>query len=73
MEKALSHYDPGRIRAYPWPIKAHYWLGVAYEKSGWNAKAIGQYEEFLDIWKDADPGIKEVDDARARLAQLKNL
>jgi hypothetical protein len=47
-------------------------LGIAYEQSGWTGKAIEQYEEFLDIWKDADPGIAEVEDARERLARLKD-
>jgi hypothetical protein len=46
-------------------------LGLAYEKSGWNKKAIEKYEEFLDIWKNADPGIKEVQDAKERLKKLR--
>ena len=35
------------------------------------AKAIEHYEKFLDLWKDVDPGIAKVDDARERLAGLK--
>jgi len=35
------------------------------------AKAIYNYEKFRDLWKDADPGIAEVEDAPKRLAGLK--
>jgi hypothetical protein len=43
-----------------------------YEERGWPGKAIEHYEKFLDLWKDADPGITEVEDARKRLAGLKS-
>jgi serine/threonine protein kinase/Tfp pilus assembly protein PilF len=70
-EKVLSRYDSWRALSTIWAVKAHYLLGLAYEKSGWSKKAIQQYEQFLDIWKDADPGIPEVEDAKQRLKVLK--
>jgi hypothetical protein len=34
-------------------------------------KAIEHYTKFLSLWKDADPGKAEVEDARERLVGLK--
>jgi len=69
-EKVLSRYDELRVWSAPQCVEDHYLLGTAYEKSGWTGKAIEQYQEFLEIWQDADPGIPSVEDARRRLASL---
>ncbi len=53
-------------------VKSFYMLGKINEEQGDTSKAIAHYEKFLDLWKDADPGIVEVEDAKKRLAELKN-
>jgi tetratricopeptide (TPR) repeat protein len=72
LEGMLSRYDEIRAWLPVWSAKAHYLLGLAYEKSDWNSKAAEKYEEFLDLWEDADSGIPEVEDAEKRLARLKS-
>ena len=51
--------------------KSHFKLGEVYEKLGNQDKAIEHTEKFLDMWKDADPGLPEVEDAREALKRLK--
>jgi serine/threonine protein kinase/Tfp pilus assembly protein PilF len=60
----LYHYRLGIHPLY------HYRLGILYEEKGYSRKAIEQYEKFLDLWKDVDPGFVKVEDARKRLAGL---
>jgi serine/threonine protein kinase/tetratricopeptide (TPR) repeat protein len=71
LEKMLSKYGEGRVASEIRAVKAYYLLGLAYQRSGWNSRAIEQYEKFLEIWKDSDPGIPEFEDAKQRLAALK--
>ncbi|MDH3890622.1 MAG: protein kinase [candidate division Zixibacteria bacterium] len=71
-EQLLSTFSEDRLQWTIESVKLHYYLGTAYEESGWNDKAIEQYETFLDIWKDADSGLVAVDDAKERLAKLKS-
>ena len=59
---------PGYFDLY---AKSYYMLGKIYEKKGWPGKAIEHYQKFLDLWKDADPDLPEVADARERVARLK--
>ena len=50
--------------------KSFYMLGKICEAQNDKVTAIEHFEKFLDLWKNADLGIAEVDDARERLAGL---
>jgi serine/threonine protein kinase/tetratricopeptide (TPR) repeat protein len=76
LEKAIAEYeritafDPkSRDRRLISPLD-HYRLAGLYEQKGNKGKARARYERFLELWKDADPGQPEVEDAKARLSVL---
>ncbi len=48
-----------------------YLQGLLSDVEQKNAEAIEQYEIFLEIWKDADPELAEVTEARERLEALR--
>ncbi len=49
---------------------AHLELGRAYALAGDKSKAKSAYQDFLSLWKDADPGIPILDEAKAEFAKL---
>jgi eukaryotic-like serine/threonine-protein kinase len=50
---------------------AHLGLGRAYALQGDTARARTAYEDFLTLWKDADPDIRILKQAKAEYAKLK--
>ena len=62
---ATGRFNYGDVYA-----KSFYMLGKIYEEMGWKGKAIENYEKFLEFWKNADPGLPEVEDAKTRLSSL---
>jgi len=54
-------------------VRSYYRLGKINEQQGKNVEAAEHYRKFLELWKDADPGLPEVEDARKCLAAIPSL
>jgi serine/threonine protein kinase/tetratricopeptide (TPR) repeat protein len=67
-QKILDH--PGIVTNEPIAALAHLGLGRAYALAGDKAKAAAAYQDFLALWKDADPDIPILKEAKAEYAKL---
>jgi len=67
-QKILDH--PGILVGDPLGVLAHLQLGRAYATQGDVAKARAAYQDFLTLWKDADPDIPVLKQAKAEYAKL---
>ena len=78
IERARKEYEKiifltnGRLFYGDIYAKSYYMLGKIYQQKGWEGKAIEHYERFLNLWKDADPDIPELIDARKQLKALQS-
>jgi hypothetical protein len=67
-QKILDHR--GIVGMDPIGALAHLQLGRAFALSGDKIKATAAYEDFLALWKDADPGVPILRQARAEYDRL---
>ena len=67
-EKILSHR--GVVTNEPIGALARLQLGRAYKMQGDTAKAKAAYQDFFTLWKDADPDIPILKQAKAEYAKL---
>ena len=67
-QKILDHR--GIVVNQPIGALAHLYIGRAYAKQGDTVKAKAAYQDFLTLWKDADPNIPILKQAKEEYAKL---
>ena len=60
----------GLVRDFPWAAFARLQSARAFRLSGDKPKARAAYQDFLTLWKDADPDIPVLKQAKAEYAKL---
>ncbi len=68
-QKIIDH--PGLAGYRPVGALAHLGLARAYTRQGDTTRARAKYQDFLALWKDADPDIPILKEAKAEYAKLK--
>jgi eukaryotic-like serine/threonine-protein kinase len=69
-QKFIDHR--GRVGNFPWGALARLQLGRAYVLSGDKTKAKIAYQDFLALWRDGDPGIPVLKQAKVEYAKLQS-
>ena len=67
-QKFIDHR--GLVLNFPWGALARLGLARAYAMQGDTAKAKAAYQDFLTLWKDADPDIPIFIAAKSEYAKL---
>jgi hypothetical protein len=67
-QKLLDHR--GIVANFLTGSLAHLQIGRAYAMTGDTAKAKAAYQDFFTLWKDADPDIPILKEAKAEYAKL---
>ena len=67
-QKFIDHR--GLVVNFPWGALARLGLARAYAMQGETAKAKAAYQDFLTLWKDADPDVPILIQAKAEYAKL---
>ncbi len=68
-QKFIDHY--GLVGNFPWGALARLGMARAYVLQGDTVKARAAYQEFLTLWKDADPDLPIYQQAKAEYAKLR--
>jgi hypothetical protein len=68
-QKVLDH--PGVVLNFVVGPLAHLQLGRAYAIAGDEAKARAAYQDFFALWKDADPDIPILKQAKTEYAKFR--
>jgi serine/threonine protein kinase/tetratricopeptide (TPR) repeat protein len=67
-QRIIDH--PGVTINFPTGVLAHLQLGRAYAMAGDDAKAKVAYQDFFNLWKNADPDVPILKEAKADYAKL---